>query len=81
VAADLLLDANLPLDFSRILAVSGEASPSVIVLRLALPTPPALTVAIQSALSHATSDLSSGTIVVVEDNAIRVRALPVAAGR
>jgi predicted nuclease of predicted toxin-antitoxin system len=69
------------LDFSRILAVSGEVSPSVIVLRLGLPTPPALTSAILSALSHAGSDLASGAIVVVEDSAIRVRALPVAASR
>lgn len=69
------------LDFSRILAASGETTPSVIVLRIRQPTPTALTNGIAVALARATDDLRSGAIVTVEDFAIRVRMLPVAGAR
>jgi predicted nuclease of predicted toxin-antitoxin system len=69
------------LDFSRILAASGESSPSVIILRIRLPLPGALAAAIRTAVQHAEADLLAGAIVMVEDGAIRVRALPVAAAR
>jgi predicted nuclease of predicted toxin-antitoxin system len=69
------------LDFSRILATSGEAAPSVIVLRLRHTTPVALANGITAALTRAGDDLGSGAIVTVEDSAIRVRMLPVAERR
>jgi predicted nuclease of predicted toxin-antitoxin system len=66
------------LDFSRILAASGQTTPSVIVLRLRQPTPTTLAQAIKNALTRASDDLRLGAIVTVEDSAIRVRMLPVA---
>jgi predicted nuclease of predicted toxin-antitoxin system len=69
------------LDFSRILAASGDTAPSVIVLRVRKPTPAALATCINTALSRATEDLLAGAIVTVEDLAIRVRMLPVAGAR
>lgn len=69
------------LDFSRILAASGMASPSVIVLRLRLPTATTLARVIETTVRRVESDLRAGAIVVVEDAAIRVRMLPVAAAR
>ena len=69
------------LDFSRILAASGDVTPSVIVLRLRQPTPTALANGIAAALTRASDDLRAGAIVTVEDSAIRVRMLPVAGTR
>lgn len=69
------------LDFSRILAATGEVTPSVIVLRLRRPSPTALANGITAALTRASDDLRSGAIVTVEDSAIRVRMLPVAGTR
>jgi predicted nuclease of predicted toxin-antitoxin system len=73
---DLLVTHDL--DFSRILAASGETAPSVIVLRLRQPKPTTLAQAINTALTRASDDLRLGAIVTVEDSAIRVRMLPVA---
>ena len=69
------------LDFCRILAASGETTPSVMVLRVRQPTPPALTTCINTALMRAAEDLRVGAIVTVEDFAIRVRMLPVSGAR
>jgi predicted nuclease of predicted toxin-antitoxin system len=76
---DVLVSHDL--DFSRILATSGEAAPSVIVLRLRSLTPLALANGITVALARAGDDLRLGAIVTVEDSAIRVRMLPVATAR
>jgi predicted nuclease of predicted toxin-antitoxin system len=69
------------LDFTRILAASGQTSPSVIVLRLRMPTPSLLASAIQATVARAEADLRAGAIAMVEETVIRVRMLPVAASR
>ena len=65
------------LDFSRILATSGARAPSLIILRLRQPTPAALAWGLLAARQRAEHDLAEGAIVVVDEGAIRIRALPV----
>ena len=66
------------LDFSRILAVDGTTTPSVLVLRLRDTKPARVAALLVNSLPKLTEALSVGAIVVVEDAAIRVRLLPVA---
>ena len=66
------------LDFSRILAASGQRSPSVVILRLRVPTPMDLVNAIEATVKRVEADLVAGGLVMVDDSAIRVRLLPVA---
>ena len=65
------------LDFGALLAVSGERSPSVIVLRLRDNHPDAIVALLATRLSHVEEELRDGAIVVFEETATRIRKLPV----
>lgn len=66
-------------DFGFLLAESGADRPSVILLRLRSPRPAAHLAAVLLAnLDGVAADLAAGAIVVLEDERIRVRRLPVA---
>lgn len=66
-------------DFGFILAESGAGHPSVILLRLRTPRPAArLAAVLLTNLGGVAADLAAGAIVVLEDERIRVRRLPVA---
>lgn len=66
-------------DFGFLLAESGADRPSVVLLRLRTPRPAARLAAVLLAnLGGVAADLAAGAIVVLEDERIRVRRLPVA---
>lgn len=64
------------LDFGHILYYTGSRSPSVIILRLKNPSPNRVNSLLSSTLLRVTDALQNGAIVVVEDNRIRIRDLP-----
>jgi len=66
------------LDFGRLLVRSGQKAPSVIVVRLRIPTRSALVAAIEAALTLAVSDLQSGAVVTVAEGTMRMRQLSAA---
>lgn len=64
-------------DFGTLLATSGAAQPSVLLLRLRSPRPAAgLAAVLLANLDAVADDLESGAIVVLEDERVRVRPLP-----
>lgn len=64
-------------DFGFLLAESGADRPSVILLRLRSPRPAARLAGVLLAnLEGVAADLEAGAIVVLEDERIRVRRLP-----
>lgn len=66
-------------DFGFLLAGSGAGRPSVVLLRLRSPRPAGHLAAVLLAnLEGVAADLAAGAIVVLEDERIRVRRLPVA---
>lgn len=65
------------LDFGEILSASGEAFPSVIILRLEDETPEHVNKRLTQVLPESTEALLKGAIVVVEEGRHRIRRLPV----
>lgn len=65
------------LDFSQLLALSGAASPSVIVFRLADMRPESVNRHLEWVLRQAQEDLARGAIISVREGQIRVRRLPI----
>lgn len=65
------------LDFGRILAFSGDASPSVILFRGISTSHGALLQRLQETRSHWTVAVEAGAVVVLEPTALRIRALPI----
>ena len=65
------------LDFGRIVALSGNAVPSIVTLRLSDMTPAKVNVALQTVLTEATQSLERGALVTITDSGITVRALPI----
>lgn len=66
------------LDFSALVALSGETKPSVISLRLGSASVEFVNDALTHVLPNIEADLSRGAIATVEDDRIRVRCLPIA---
>ena len=64
-------------DFGELLARSGDSMPSVILLRRQSHNATDQVGVVLAALIDVSSDLEAGAIVVVEDNRIRVRRLPI----
>ena len=64
------------LDYSALLASTHYTRPSVISLRLQNNRPERLATILEKILPTIEDDLQTGSIVVVEENRIRVRALP-----
>lgn len=67
------------LDFTRILAVEGSTSPSLLLFRVGNVTPSLFASLLQQHLPRVTDDLLRGAIVVIEHRAVRIRPLPVGA--
>jgi predicted nuclease of predicted toxin-antitoxin system len=65
-------------DFGTILARTGGASPSVVLLRHLNDTPPERQAElVQAALAASSDDLAVGAIVTVSKGRLRVRSLPI----
>ena len=64
------------LDYSALLASTRYTQPSVVSLRLQNNRPERLAAILLEILSTIENDLRTGAIVVVEENRIRVRSLP-----
>jgi predicted nuclease of predicted toxin-antitoxin system len=68
---------TLDLDFSRLLALSGEQFPSVILFRLGNENYHIINDRLQAVLSQCREDLQAGAIVSVSSESLRVRQLPI----
>lgn len=64
------------LDFSRMLALTDAARPSLISFRLSDMRPATVTARLQIALAICAQDLEAGAVVSVTDGGFRVRRLP-----
>lgn len=64
------------LDYGHLLAFSGQAAPSVIILRLRNTHPDNQFARLQGAWAHIEQPLRQGAITVLDDAATRIRALP-----
>ena len=65
------------LDYGHLLAFSGEATPSVIIFRLRNTHPDNLFSQLIEKWPEIENPLLEGAIVVIEDNACRIRRLPI----
>ena len=65
------------LDFSRLIALSQQANPSAITLRLDNMQPDNVNRHLLEALTQFESEISSGALVSINERGIRVRLLPV----
>ena len=64
------------LDFSRLIALGGYASPSLVTLRLSTSDPTSITQILRRILPQVAVALSEGCAVTVDDRNIRIRSLP-----
>ncbi len=65
------------LDFSSLLAKRGMSKPSVITLRINIVKPDRVTKILEMILPQIESELNRGSIVIVEEDRIRIRKLPI----
>jgi predicted nuclease of predicted toxin-antitoxin system len=65
------------LDFSTLLALSGEDRPSVVTLRLATSDPEIVARRLLEVLPEVGGALQEGSAVTVEETSVRIRKLPV----
>ena len=65
------------LDFSSLLAKRGMSKPSVITLRINIVKPDRVTKILEMVLPQIESELNRGSIVIVEEDRIRIRKLPI----
>jgi predicted nuclease of predicted toxin-antitoxin system len=65
------------LDFGGILAYTKRKKPSVIIFRLRDPSPDHVNFLLSLVLPQVEECLSEGSIVIVEDDKVRVRGLPI----
>jgi predicted nuclease of predicted toxin-antitoxin system len=64
------------LDFTDLLAASGDALPSVVIFRLKNTSPAFVSIRLMTVLSECGDSLRTGAIAIVEDSRIRLRRLP-----
>ncbi len=69
------------LDFSALLALGGYDRPSLIILRLSVSDPEAVTDRLLELLPRLEQVLQEGCAVTVEETTVRIRKLPVAINR
>ena len=65
------------LDFGDILATARSAAPSVIIFRLRNQTPAAVNPRLFRVIERSEAELTSGAVVIVEDEGFRIRRLPI----
>ncbi len=65
------------LDFSAVLALGGHDRPSLITLRLSLSDPDSVTEKLREVAPQVEESLQEGSVVTIEDVAVRVRKLPI----
>lgn len=65
------------LDFGEIMALSGQAYPSVILFRMRNQTPRVVTPRLLQVIQERQSQLAAGVFVTVEDHGYRIRHLPI----
>ncbi len=65
------------LDYGHLLAFSGKAIPSIVILRVRNTHPDALSRRLTDCWSDIEDSLRRGAIVTVEDAAVRIRLLPI----
>lgn len=65
------------LDFSRLIAIAGYASPSLVTLRLSTSDPISITQSLRQILPLVADSLSQGCAVTIDDHNVRVRSLPI----
>jgi len=65
------------LDFSALLAKRGVNKPSVITLRVNTAKPSKITEILEKALPQIESELNKGSIIIVEEERIRIRKLSI----
>ena len=65
------------LDFSAIVALSGQAAPSVVSLRLASSRIEKVNALLATLLPKIEADVGAGAIVSVDEHRVRCRALPI----
>lgn len=75
-AQDRRIILTQDLDFSSIIALSGQRSPSLLSLRLNSSKVELVNSVLQRMLPILESDLEQGSIVTIEDQRIRLRRLP-----
>jgi predicted nuclease of predicted toxin-antitoxin system len=69
------------LDYSTLLALSGHAKPSLVTLRLTDSSPDSVTGRLLAVLPLLETGLAEGCAATVEDEAVRVRKLPIGSSR
>ncbi|HMO12336.1 MAG TPA: DUF5615 family PIN-like protein [Actinotalea sp.] len=81
IVAEAIRDARIvltqDLDFSAIVALSGQSLPSVVSLRLTTARVELVNVRLEIVLPLIDADLRAGALVTVEDQTVRIRRLPV----
>lgn len=65
------------LDYADLVALSGADRPSVIIFRLRLSSPAAMSARLTEAWGRICQPLEEGAIVVIEDASVRIRSLSV----
>lgn len=65
------------LDFGTILAYTKRNKPSVIIFRLSNPSPDHVNSLLPSILPRIEEPLKKGSIIIVEDDRVRIRELPI----
>lgn len=64
------------LDFSALMALSGQRKPSIITLRLASSRVEHVNVVLEKALPMIAQDVAAGCLITIEEQGIRSRSLP-----
>jgi len=65
------------LDFSALLVKRGVNKPSVITLRVNMAKPANITEILEKVLPQIESEINKGSIIIVEEERIRIRKLPI----
>jgi predicted nuclease of predicted toxin-antitoxin system len=76
-AAEQRVIVTFDLDFSRILALSRLASPSIVVFRLEKYSTDQINAILDDVLSRFEEALIAGSVVVIDPSRVRVRRLPI----
>jgi len=65
------------LDFGKILAYFKSSKPSVIIFRVRYPSPENLNKLLLTAIPRVKEELETGSLILIEDDRIRIKKLPI----